>query len=205
MKNLLIAIAILASCISAQGQGAITLLTFESFTFADKFESYYGYGQIGEGFQYGGGLEFEIHPGSAIELIYQRMEGDSYYDTNFNQREKGRVGLNYILIGATGYKPFNDVVSGFGTFDMGAGFTSNVESLDPSYTNVTKFALGGRLGVRIAPNDKFSIRLHAQLLSPVQWFGGGFYFGTGGGGAAVTTGSTIYQFNLGGSVNYRLK
>jgi hypothetical protein len=29
--------------------------------------------------------------------------------------------------------------------------------------------------------------------------------GTGGSGAGVSTGSTIYQFNLGGSLNYRLK
>ena len=57
----------------------------------------------------------------------------------------------------------------------------------------------------IAPSDKISIRLHAQILSPIQWIGGGFYFGTGGGGASVSSGSTIWQFNLGGSVNYRIK
>lgn len=95
-------------------------------------------------------------------------------------------------------------MSGFGTFDMGVGFTSNLSgSLNSD--NVTKFTLGGRLGVRVAPSDKISIRLHAQLLSPVQWIGGGYYFGTGGSGASVSTGSTVFQFNLGGSVNYRIK
>ena len=205
MKNFLVCVALLASFYSVQGQGKITLLTFESFTFADRFETYYGYGQIGDGFQWGGGLEFEIQPGSAMELIYQRQDANAYYDSYYNKRQEGKIGINYIMLGATGYKPFNDVVSGFGSFDVGAGFTSNAQNLDPSYVNVTKFALGGRLGVSIAPNDKFSIRLHAQLLSPVQWFGGGFYFGSGGSGTTVTTGSTIFQFNLGGSVNYRLK
>lgn len=108
------------------------------------------------------------------------------------------------MLGATGYRPFNDVVSGFGTIDMGAGFTSNVEeSLNSS--NVTKFAIGGRLGVRIAPGDKLSLRLHAQILSPIQWISGGLYFGTGGSGNSVTAGSTIWQFQPGGSVNYRIR
>ena len=42
-------------------------------------------------------------------------------------------------------------------------------------------------------------------MSPVQGAGGGFYFGTGGAGAGVSTYSTIYQFNVGGSINFRLK
>jgi hypothetical protein len=54
-------------------------------------------------------------------------------------------------------------------------------------------------------SEKVSLRIHGQLLSPVQWAGGGFYFGTGGSGAGVTTGSTIYQFNVGGSLNYKLR
>jgi hypothetical protein len=203
MKSILLTAVLCAAMFSVKAQ-SITLLTFESFTFADKFQTEYGYGQIGDAFQWGAGLEFEIQPGQAVELIYQRMDAESYYDGSFSSTNRGNIGINYVLLGFTGYQPMNDVVSAFGTFDMGVGFTSNVdESLASS--NVSKFALGGRLGVRIAPNDKFSIRLHAQLLSPVQWFGGGFYFGTGGSGAGVSTGSTIYQFNLGGSVNYRLK
>jgi hypothetical protein len=206
MKKILLAFGLLASAYSIKAQtGAITLLTFESFTFADKFQSYYGgYGQIGDAFQWGGGLEFGIDPNKSVELIYQRMDADVYYDGDFSQRVYGTAAINYILLGATGYAPVNDVVSGFGTFDMGVGFTSNLSGTLNS-DNVTKFALGGRLGVRIAPSDKISIRLHAQLLSPVQWIGGGYYFGTGGSGASVSTGSTVFQFNLGGSVNYRLR
>ena len=52
-------------------------------------------------------------------------------------------------------------------------------------------------GFRIAPSDIVSLRVHAQLLSPVQGAGGGFYFGTGGEGVGVSTYSTIYQFNVG--------
>lgn len=204
MKSLLLCTAFCALLFSAKAQTSVTLLTFEGFTFADKFETYYGYGKIQDAFQWGAGLEFGIQPDAAMELIYLRSDVEAYYDSYYDQRLEGTIGLNYIMLGFTGYQPFNDVVSGFGTFDMGAGFTSNIEeTLNAS--NVTKFAIGGRMGVRIAPNDKFSIRLHAQILSPVQWIGGGVYFGTGGTGAGVTTGSTIWQFQLGGSVNYRIK
>jgi hypothetical protein len=108
-----------------------------------------------------------------------------------------------MLLGGTKYAPLNDKISGFGTFYLGVAWSNPDESLQSE--SVTKFALGGRLGVRIMVSEKVSLRVHGQLLSPVQWAGGGFYFGTGGSGAGVSTGSTIYQFNLGGSLNYRLK
>lgn len=204
MKSFFLSLTFVVVAIGASAQESISLLTFAGYTFADKFQSYYGYGRIESGFQWGGGLEFEIRPNTAIELIYQRMDPEAYYDGEFSQRYTGQIGINYIMLGGTQYQPFNDVISGFGTFDMGVAFTSNIdESLSSS--NVTKFALGGRLGLRIAPNDKVSLRVHAQLLSPVQWFGGGFYFGGGGGGTTVSTSSTIFQFGLGGSVNYRIR
>ncbi len=204
MKSFILSLTFVVVAIGASAQESVTLLTFGGYTFADRFQTYYGSGRINSGFQWGGGLEFEVRPNTAVELIYLRMDPEVYYDAAINDRLAGNVGLNYIMLGGTQYSPINDVVSGFGSFDMGVAFTSNI---DPSLlsSNVTKFALGGRLGLRIAPSDKLSLRIHAQLLSPVQWFGGGFYFGSGGGGTSVSTGSTIFQFNLGGSVNYRLR
>jgi len=205
MKSFLLCTAFLAVTLSAAAQtSSVTLLTFAGFTFADRFETYYGYGKIQDAFQWGAGLEFGIQPGAAMELIYQRMDADAYYDSYYDRRVEGKIGINYILLGATKYAPINDVVSGFGTFDMGVGFTSNIDQ-ELDISNVTKFAIGGRVGLKVAPNDKVSLRIHAQILSPVQWIGGGYYFGTGGSGAGVSTGSTIWQFNLGGSVNYRIK
>lgn len=205
MKSFLLCTAFLAVTLSATAQtSSVTLLTFAGFTFADKFESYYGYGRIEDAFQWGAGLEFGIQPGAAMELIYLRSDPEAYYDESFTTTRRGKIGLNYIMLGATRYAPLNETVSAFGTFDMGVGFTSNIEETLAS-NNVTKFAIGGRLGLKVAPNDKISIRIHAQILSPVQWIGGGVYLGTGGSGAGVSTGSTIWQFNVGGSVNYRIK
>lgn len=205
-KEYIVTGLLILMALGAWAQPTITLLTFESYTFPDKFETEYGYGKVEDGFQWGGGLEFGFNETSALELIYQNLKTDAYYDGYFSgstSRLNGTVSINYLLLGGTRYAPINDKLSGFGTLDMGVGWFDASTSLESQ--TVTKFSIGGRLGLRMMASDKISLRLHTQLLSPVQWAGGGFYFGTGGGGAGVSTGSTIYQFNLGGSVNIRLK
>jgi hypothetical protein len=201
-KGILLSVFVLVAAATAWAQPSITLLTFESYTFADQFDTEYGTGKIQDGFQWGGGLEFGLTDNAALELIYQNIKTDVSYQ-GFDNRYNGKVGINYIMLGGTRYAPLNDKISGFGTVDMGAAWSNPDASLDSE--SVTKFAIGGRLGLRIQASEKVSLRLHAQLFSPVQWAGGGFYFGTGGSGAGVSTGSTIWQFNLGGSLNFRLK
>jgi len=201
-KSILLIGFVFAMATAVWAQPSITLLTFESYTFADKFDTEYGNGKIQDGFQWGGGLEIGFSDNAALELIYQNIKTDVTYQ-GFDNDYTGNVGINYMLIGGTRYAPLNDKISGFGSMDLGAAWSNPDASLDSE--SVTKFAWGGRLGLRIQTSEKVSLRLHAQLLSPVQWTGGGFYFGTGGGGAGVTAGSTIYQFNLGGSLNFRLK
>ncbi len=195
-------LALLLTGAVAYAQPSVTLLTFESYTFSDKFDTQYGTGKIGDGFQWGGGLEFGLSEETAIEIIYQRLDTDAEY-AGFDQRYTGSVGINYIMAGGTRYLPVNDKIAGFGTFNMGVGWFEPESTLESEGS--ARFSLGGRLGLRIMASEKVSIRLHGQLFSPVQWAGGGFYFGTGGSGAGVSTGSTIWQFNLGGSLNYRLR
>lgn len=200
--KLLIAFLFLCAGLAAYAQPSVTLLTFESYTFADKFDTEYGDGKIKDGFQWGGGFEFGLKETVAVELIYQNLTTNAYYQ-GFDGRFDGKVSVNYIMLGGTKYVPLNDKVAGFGTFDMGVGWFNPDESLQSD--DVVKFSLGGRMGVRIKTSEKVSLRLHAQLFSPVQWAGGGFYFGSGGSGAGISTGSTIFQFNLGGSLNFKLK
>ena len=188
--------------ITLWAQPSVTLLTFESYTFPDKFDTEYGPAKVMDGFQWGGGLEFGLSEENAIELIYQHLDTDAYYQ-GFDRRYDGSVGINYILVGGTRYMPVNEKISGFGTMDLGVGWANPSASLESEGS--TMFSIGFRLGLRIATSEKVSLRLHAQLISPVQWFGGGFYLGTGGSGAGVSTGSTIWQFNLGGSLNFKLR
>lgn len=201
-KSLFLFFLFLVAGITVQAQHAITLLTFESYTFQDEFDTEYGTGKVQDGFQWGGGLEVELRENLAVEIIYQNLKTDAYY-YGIDTRYEGKIGVNYILAGVTKYAPLNERISGFGTFDMGVGIFKPSETLNSD--DVVKFSLGGRLGLRIKATEKVSFRIHGQLLSPVQWAGAGFYFGTGGSGTGVSTGSTIWQWNLGGSLNFRLK
>ena len=69
MKSFLLCTAFLAVTLSAAAQtSSVTLLTFAGYTFADKFQTYYGYGKIQDAFQWGAGLEFAILPGAAMRF-----------------------------------------------------------------------------------------------------------------------------------------
>lgn len=202
-KGILWAGLVMIMATAAWAQPSVTLLTFGGYTFPDQFDTEYGYGKVQDGFQWGAGLEIGVAETAALELFYQGLQTDAYYDVGLQSRKEGQVGVNYVMLGGTKYAPFSEKVSGFGSLDAGVGWFNPETEL--AVEGATKFAWGGRLGIRVQASEKVSLRIHAQLLSPVQWAGGGFYFGTGGSGAGVSTGSTIYQFNLGGSLNYRIK
>jgi hypothetical protein len=189
------------STVMAQ-QGALTLLTFGGYTFEDQIDFSNGYGKIGDGFQWGVGLEIGLSPTNAFEIYYQQLSTEGYVQPFLGEREVADLAVSYVMLGGTRYLPVNDVLSAFGSMDIGLAVFAPESS---TISNTTKFAWGLRGGLRISPGDKVSVRVHAQLLSPVQAAGGGFYFGTGGSGAGVSTYSTIYQFNLGGSLNIRLR
>jgi hypothetical protein len=60
MKPTFLLILLFVTGVAVQAQPTITLLTFESYTFSDKFDTEYGSGRIEDGFQWGGGLEFGL-------------------------------------------------------------------------------------------------------------------------------------------------
>ncbi len=191
----------------ALGAGAQTvrLNLFSGYTFQDKFPlggSYYygGYtytyseGVVDEGAHFGGSIEFEVRRNKSIELLYQNQPTQGYLrGGNYNDFGPYDVSINYIMLGGLNYAPFSDKVKGYGGLNLGCAFmTGDAEA--------TKFAWGGKLGLMIEMSPTVGLKLGAQLLSPVQGAGGGFYFGTGGASAGVSTYSSVYQFAFTGGL-----
>lgn len=177
---------------------------FGGYTFQDRFPmggSYGGYsyneGRIADGAHYGGSIEFELRKNTCLELLYQNQPTEGYISGGLFEYGPYDITANYIMLGGLGYKPFSEMVSGYGGINIGAAFLSGD-------ANVTKFAVGGKLGLLINVTPVVGIKLGAQLLSPIQGVGGGFYFGTGGASAGVSTYSTIYQFGFTGGLCFTL-
>ena len=183
---------------------------FSGYTFQDKFPiggTYYNGGSpfnfsegvIEESAHFGGSIEFDVRRNKAIELLYQNQPTTGYYkgSNNLIEANKLDVTVNYIMIGGLNYVPFSDRVKGYGGINLGCAFlTGDAEA--------TKFAFGGKLGLAIDMSPTVGLKLGAQVMSPVQWAGGGAYFGTGGASAGVSTSSSIYQFGFTGGLVFTL-
>lgn len=185
---------------------------YTGYTFDDAIDSYYSNtdyfnGTIKGTFRWGGGLEYILRDRYGVELLYLRQDTKApvrYYDRGEKQTNLD-LAANWIMLGGTNYMKVNDIVEPYGGIQAGA-VVYNIKNpaQNGSYTG-TKFAWGLKLGTNLFFSRTVGIKLQADLLSAVQAVGGGLYFGTGGAGTAVSTYSTILQFNLGGGLVFRFK
>ena len=200
-----------AQQIATQRGPSIRLHVYTTYAFDDNVDSYYSTtsffeGKIKGGFEYGGGLEYMLHPAYGIEFTYLRLDSKApitYYD-NGTQFAEFDLASNYLLLGANRYlvihpklEPYAGLQAGMVIFNVENPETGNSGS-------AVKFSWALRAGLNIWVTEKIGIKMQAGLLSAVQSVGGGLYFGTGGAGAGVTGYSTFYQWNLGGGLVFNL-
>jgi hypothetical protein len=210
MKKIILSITIaLLSFTTIQAQD-IHLNLYSNYVFDDKFENInsdasFLNGKIKGGYQWGVGIEYMANPDYGIEILYHRQDTDvpvNYY-TNLVVDRKIPASVNYIMLGGVRYAG-NEKVQGYGGLMVGTVIYDNKEPVLDEPDNAVKFAWGVRLGANIWVSEKVGIKLQSHLLSGIQAFGGGFYFGTGGAGGGASAFSTLYQFSLGGGLVIRL-
>lgn len=197
----------------------LKLNTQAGYVFDNRFDSRYDdfnfyYGKIKGGFQFGGGLECMVNEDYGIELSYIRQKTTVplnyyYYGRQF---QNFNAGINYIILGTNRYidvdskmvKPFAGAQAGLAVLHWSNPYSNNPDAVYNGSGNITKFAWGAKLGTELWMNEIIGLRLQAQVLSAVQSFGGGFYFGTGGSGAGLSANSSIFQFGLSGGLTIQL-
>lgn len=220
-KRLFIAalfLCFLASTYTIQAQD-LKINTQAGYVFDDRFDSRYDdfnfyYGKLKGGFQWGGGLEYMVDEDYGIEVSYIRQKTTVplnyyYYGRQF---QNFNAGINYILLGSNRYidldskmvKPFVGFQAGLFVAHWSNPYSSNPDNVYNGSGNITKFAWSAKMGTELWFSDAVGLKLQAQLLSAVQSFGGGFYFGTGGTGAGLSANSSIFQFGLGGGLTFKL-
>jgi len=200
-KMILILPAVLFLSARTFAQTSIELIPTAGYTFASRTDFYDSYGRIADGLSLGGSIKFNINRSFGIEVLYSHMNTTSgLYDYNTGEAfTGGNLQLDYILAGPvesftipnSTVRPFIGALLGAAimTPDANSGFSSD-----------TRFAVGFQLGTNIYISPRVGIQLKAQLLSPVDGSGGGFYFSNYGGGGGIDTYSSIYQFSFSGGL-----
>ncbi|MDH4090520.1 MAG: porin family protein [Cyclobacteriaceae bacterium] len=213
MKKILIPLLLLASVVSSYAQlEGIRINGYGAYVFDNSFDTYYTSnqymrGKIKGGFQWGAGLEFLPSEDYGIELVYYRQDTEAPISYQFDTSGDRTVdlGVNYIMLGGLRYlNTGNEVLQPYGGLLLGLAIFDNKNPEPLEESSYVKFAWGARLGVNIWATERVALKLQAQLLSAVQGFGGGLYFGTGGSGAGVSTYSTLLQFGLGGGLSIKV-
>ena len=199
--------------VSASEGPKIRLHGYATYAFADNnVSSYYSTtdyfnGAIKDGLEYGGGLEVMPGPAVGVEFVYLRLDSKApceYYSGGIEFTEFD-LAQNYLLLSFNKYLPVNPKVEPFFGFQAGMDILNVTNPDNGRSDNATKFAWGAKLGTHIWASDKVGIKLQMGLLSVVQAFGGGIFFGTGGGGVSLSGFSTYYQFNLGGGLVFNFR
>jgi hypothetical protein len=196
-----------STVVSHQLPKTLRLHAYTSYAFDDKVDNYnsatnYVQGTIKGGFEWGGGLEFILRPAYGIELSYRRLDSKVAVDYYNNGDKSNNIDLasNYLMLGANRYLIINPRLEPYFGLEMGMGIYNAENTTENTSGSATKFAWGLKAGANIWLSDKIGLKLQGGLLSAVQSFGGGLYFGTGGAGAGVTGYSTYYQWTLGGGL-----
>ena len=159
---------------------------------------------ISGGAGYGVTLNVKVQRDLQFELFWvgssTSAELVEYQGANLPQPtiETFDIAANYFMAGATQMLKGKNIRP-FGTFAIGAAWWSpKSTSQQPKLAleDEVRFAMGFGAGVKIYFSEKIGLRLHGRLLFPLNFAGGGMYFGTGGAGVSVGAGIPVMQGDL---------
>lgn len=201
MRKLLITLPILMlTAICSFGQTSVELIPSAGWTFPSRTDFYDSYGRIDGAWNVGASLKFNINQSTGIEVLYNHMNTHSGlygYGYGGEKFAGGDLQMDYIMIGPV--QSFNipgSTVKPFVGAMLGAAIMTPGSDPAYDYSSETKFAVGVQLGTNIYVSPRVGLQLKAQMLSPVDGAGGGFYFSNYGSGGGISTYSSVYQFSL---------
>ena len=200
MRKILLTLPILLlAAFGSFAQTSVELIPSGGWTFPSNTDFYDSYGRISGAWNLGGSLKFNLNRDFGIELMYNHMNTQSglYPYGGGEKYVGGDLQIDYIMIGGVeSFNIHNSTVRPFIGGFLGAAVMT--PGADPGYDNSseTKFAVGVQLGTNIYVSPRVGLQLKAQMLSPVDGAGTGFYFSNYGSGAGINTYSSIYQFSL---------
>ena len=174
----------------------IELIGMYGYQFGGSFNSYDGKLTINDSDNMMFALDIPMKYGMMVELSYSRQ--NSYlklkeYGTNITENISD-LAVEYYQIGAIKGLPKGKVVP-FGQFSLGA---TRFHPTASNYSDLWTFSITLGLGAKIHINERFGLRLQANMLIPMRFSGVGFFFGTGGASAGITADGFLQGNIMGG-------
>lgn len=180
----------------------VDIMPYYGYQFAANVDVYYSYGGNGQlhvdpAGNYG--LDIDVilpYNDIAISASFTNTQTDLTFRSSF-EPDTTLFGISqqYWMFGVSKeidmdkLRPFGGLILGWTTLNPG----------ESSLSNVTKFTFGLRGGIKFFISDRIGIFARARLLLPVQWAGGGVWFGSGS-GISMNVGTSIVSGDVGGGI-----
>lgn len=150
---------------------------------------------IGSGGFWGITADFNVRPGTQLELLYNRQDSKVTFQPRLGiKQDIVDVNVEYWHVGALYGVRRGDVMP-FGSMTFGA---TRVDYAGSAYSDTWKFSIIFGLGAKAYVNDRFGVRVQGRL--PFTFVDGGFGLGCGTGSGCYTTvgGTGITQIDVSG-------
>jgi len=205
LVSLTLSAATFSSAAMAQSMGerrsGLELSAFTGWSVNSDPDINYGRLSIGDAQSFGASLGIAGY-GGILELkwiYFQPTVQLVDYSASIDNSDKFDVDTHYFLIGGT-KSIRRGIVEPFFGASLGAvvymphNFTLSGVNYSPDDTWRMAFALGG--GLKLFVHPKFAIRLGAELLGTLYFYGASFYAGTNGSALGVTGGIPTVSGNF---------
>ena len=189
----------------------VDITAFGGYSWGDYYPAYEAEIKVNGTNYWGVGLGLSMTNKFAIEIQYQMMRPlvtIRPYLGSIIESDDIDVTSNWFLIGSVSELPLSKSFHLFGYTGVGAVYNVPTKS---KYDNLNLYKSTWALGVALQGGfkywitDRIALRGFAALNMPMQFGGVGFYLGTGGSGLGLNSYSSLFLFNLGGGLTFRMK
>lgn len=205
MKRITIFAAILLTSTTLFAQ-SIEITPLFGYDISGQVKGYYGTFDVKDDISFGGLLSVEVDDMSYVELGYQRTNTQVVTSSYGDFLENGRADLavEHYQVGMLREFQEGKVVP-FAKVSLG---TTRYAQMSKGNKRYWLFSAGVGLGAKVFLTDNIGLRLHTNLMLPMEFSGGGIFCGIGGGGSGCSTAITfnvpLVHWNLGAGLIIKL-
>ena len=209
LKGRITTIAVIAVVITASlaggafAQSGVLVTGFGGYQWGGTLKGWDGEARLNDAGNWGIAIDIPVRPDTYLELIYSRQVTElTYreYGSGEPEQEAFNIAVEYYQVGGL-YTVHKDGPRPFGTMTVGATRFAPQESI---YGSEWKFSVALGLGMLIPASERIGFRLHARLLLPFMYSGGGLWCGGGGCSMGVSGGSAVAQGDVAFGIVIRL-